>query len=544
MKRIISLLIFIATFNCYAQNVDSTFTVTFVESARANMPTALNPNAQSTGTPVDSLKSRQGKFIALIYDDYYLTEGIIRCVYEAMCLWEEYISITNPIVFDLLFDDDMDDQDEMETVVLYNQDRINRTCIPHSLMSQIPLAGNLFAGTITVNANIDWDSSWGYDSPYGFDKFTTAMLRHIAHLLGFGSSLGYRGNNLTFTGRFPSSFDMMIVDEDENALALNTNLGNFLSNDIYLKVGSHKYPLFSSQQGYVTYRTANYFSSGEETIMEYPYINVGNLLNIDSKVIEVLGAIGWTIIDDRTRIVHGANLDTDGYGSYYPNHTFGILPEGATVNSWVLQLYNNSTHQYQDVEAGYGQTFSPVNYSASSSYVDEFNCVQARIRCTLTDNEGTSTHSLPLFLDLAPWLNSYEISNVTYNSTNNTYEMDFIISQYGSTLIRLYVSNDFMMSQSYLMPVSTPSYIHVTGIPLVGDTYLDLTMENSYGTAFRYIPIDLQGSTIQQGLPTTVESEGRATIRHGSSRCNGYPIIKKGKDNNRYHEKIILRDFH
>ena len=76
MKRIISLLIFIATFNCYAQNVDSTFTVTFVESARANMPTALNPNAQSTGTPVDSLKSRQGKFIALIYDDYYLTEGI------------------------------------------------------------------------------------------------------------------------------------------------------------------------------------------------------------------------------------------------------------------------------------------------------------------------------------------------------------------------------------------------------------------------------------------------------------------------------------
>lgn len=235
MKRIISLLIFIATFNCYAQNVDSTFTVTFVESARANMPTALNPNAQSTGTPVDSLKSRQGKFIALIYDDYYLTEGIIRCVYEAMCLWEEYISITNPIVFDLLFDDDMDDQDEMETVVLYNQDRINRTCIPHSLMSQIPLAGNLFAGTITVNANIDWDSSWGYDSPYGFDKFTTAMLRHIAHLLGFGSSLGYRGNNLTFTGRFPSSFDMMIVDEDENALALNTNLGTSCRTTYILK---------------------------------------------------------------------------------------------------------------------------------------------------------------------------------------------------------------------------------------------------------------------------------------------------------------------
>ena len=124
MKRIISLLIFIATFNCYAQNVDSTFTVTFVESARANMPTALNPNAQSTGTPVDSLKSRQGKFIALIYDDYYLTEGIIRCVYEAMCLWEEYISITNPIVFDLLFDDDMDDQGRpVQKYLIADEDR-------------------------------------------------------------------------------------------------------------------------------------------------------------------------------------------------------------------------------------------------------------------------------------------------------------------------------------------------------------------------------------------------------------------------------------
>jgi hypothetical protein len=166
------------------------------------------------------------------------------------------MSITNPIVFDLLFDEEMENQDEMITVVNYGKDMINRICIPQSLMSQRSLGGSSSDGQITVNANIDWDASWGYESPYGIDRFTTAMLRHIAHLLGFGSSVGYRGDNLKFLGVLPTAFDQMILDDEDNLLSLSTNIGNFLSRDIYLQVGNNKYPLFSSGQGYNSYGTS------------------------------------------------------------------------------------------------------------------------------------------------------------------------------------------------------------------------------------------------------------------------------------------------
>ena len=527
-------------FCCYAQDVDSTFSVTYVESARASLPTSLISNVQSTGIPIDSLKSRQGKFIALIYDDYYLTEGIIRSVYQAMCLWEDCMSITNPIVFDLLFDEEMENQDEMITVVNYGKDMINRICIPQSLMSQRSLGGSSSDGQITVNANIDWDASWGYESPYGIDRFTTAMLRHIAHLLGFGSSVGYRGDNLRFLGVLPTAFDQMILDDEDNLLSLSTNIGNFLSRDIYLQVGNNKYPLFSSGQGYISYRTANFFSIGEEAIMEYPYINVESLLCIDSIVLEVLEAIGWTITDDKKRVITGTNLDIDGYGSYYSIHTFGIHPDGATVNRWVLQLFDNNTHQYQDVEVGYGQSFCPVNYTITDSYLDDFNCIQARIRCTLTDSEGTRTYNYPLFLELAPWLDSYEISNVVYHSTSNTYDLDFLIHQNGAALIRLYVGNDYSMSQSYLMPVSNPSTLHIANVPTAGNSYLDLTMENSYGTSFKYIPLDLSNNNSHQGTYSDYQGVtlDRHKVRYDSN--TRHSVIKRIKRRD-YDRKTYMR---
>ena len=73
-------------------------------------------------------------------------------------------------------------------------------------------------GTITINALINWNTSWSSDgTDWGIDNLQTALLRHIAHVLGFGTSVVQQEGELGFAIRQQASpFDNLVSDGQKN----------------------------------------------------------------------------------------------------------------------------------------------------------------------------------------------------------------------------------------------------------------------------------------------------------------------------------------
>ena len=102
-----------------------------------------------------------------------------------------------------------------------------------------------------INPYISWDSSWAYDQgPYGYDNMTTALQRHIAHVLGFGTSVAIRDGRFNFAiQRMASAYDNMVTNGQKTlgSMALrgtSDEIESFLKGDLKLSVGGKELPLF------------------------------------------------------------------------------------------------------------------------------------------------------------------------------------------------------------------------------------------------------------------------------------------------------------
>ena len=161
----------------------------------------------------DTIWSREKKFFAVVKDPYgYKSEGILHCIRMAMDCWESKIEIAYPISITFMFNDQISPDAEIKTTVKYLMGTAGMS-MPSSLYYQ-GRGKILQAGIIEINPYISWDSSWAYDQgPYGYDNMTTALQRHIAHVLGFGTSVAIRDGRLDFAiQRMASAFDNMVTD--------------------------------------------------------------------------------------------------------------------------------------------------------------------------------------------------------------------------------------------------------------------------------------------------------------------------------------------
>lgn len=149
----------------------------------------------------------------------------------AMDLWEDKLNIREPITFSFAIDEGMPPELEMLTTVIYHVDA-ERGCIPYNLQRQFVGMDEDYRTTITANAYTDWDSSWAYDIPYGTDNLTTSLLRHIAHILGFGASVvGQEGDVGFACYDAASAFDMFVVSDSQQpsfVFSCHGDLNNFL----------------------------------------------------------------------------------------------------------------------------------------------------------------------------------------------------------------------------------------------------------------------------------------------------------------------------
>jgi hypothetical protein len=497
-KKLLGLLFlfsFLTVQNTYSQNEDSR-TVTYVDSVNEGTRFTVKSNrVQRLKADTMQLQSRLGKIKVKFVDDFFTAEGVQRCLRLALDLWEDKIEIKAPVNIYLNSIDDSNDKVEMKTIISYYTDK--NVFLPTSLYIQDKNLIHDFVDTITINSSIDWDYSWSDDvSTWGNNNLTTALIRHIAHILGFGSSVSIKNGLLQFPVQSHCSpFDNLISDGEKTLgdialTATSSDIENFLKKDISITANGRNYRLFSSKNEYVPYRSGNYFTDIDNSPLNYPYKDLNSLLPIDYATLDVLSAVGWNVAGHDV-LINGSDLNAAGVGNIYVPHTFNASDySGKSINSssWKYQEFDYNTHSYVDIKSELGSsiTISPQN---NKNHKDNYNFQQGRVICTVSESGLNKDYTFPVFLDSRPLFLNFSLYNINDIPGTNYCSFDVDISKLGNKKGELLVSSDYGSLCSFNLDESESSTFHVPNALKSGNLYLNITLENDYGTTTRTIDL-------------------------------------------------------
>jgi len=499
MKKIFLILInVLCMLPSFGQDTEE-YIVTYVDSIPSNASykmTRNRQNVQKAEANTLRLYSREKKIIVeYTDDDFMMTTGILRCMKMAIDTWESKIIIKYPFIIKLEISENLNPNIEIQTNVLYSY--ANREAVPSSLYYQeYKYSTNNISGTIVLNANIEWNYSWADDEGMsGTDNLTTALLRHVAHILGFGSTEVKLGDQYGFIPYVTSKFDKMVSNGQQTLASLafngnNDDFENFFKSDLYLQLPNNRYPLYSSPTGYVQYRTGKYFSLKKNNIMNYPYGDKTELQGINEETLEVMEAIGWSVNPYDVKIT-SLDVDINGYGSIYLPMTFNAYDSDNNIirnATWTYQLYNGK--EYIDKQSISGSSFTIMPDIETGEYNDEFVFQQARIICSVEKNGKTERYNYPLYLELKPLFIDYEISNIKENYDSRYYSYDIKLRHIGVNNGVVFVCNDGGETINHRIKNEYETQIHVSKAYKYGTSYLDITLNNQYGSTGRFLYIN------------------------------------------------------
>ena len=499
MKKIF--IIFFVTLcqvSAFCQN-DTTGTVVYIDSTELNAETTKTDGNDNLPTDA-SLTSRQDKFRIRYVDNSFMTEGVKRCLRIALDAWEEKLNIRVPVKLNLIANEDLAPSVKIKTTVAYAA--YGKGAMPTSLLVQIKGNEALETrNTIEINADVNWKTSWPSDgTQWGTDNLQTALLRHIAHALGFGTTVSEKDGELTYAiDGFASPFDNLVDNgvQPLGSLTLHgtpAQINDFFKGNLSVSTQTAVYRLFSSAEGYVPYRSGNYFSLPTDNILNYPYGDRSALLPINSETLDVMAAIGWDVNPHNIHI-GGSGTDQLGYGSLYADHTFHAEDAAGNLVSgtWTYQIYDNTTHTYIDKTGGQGATFTVSPNDEGTTYMDEFACLQGRMVFTADGR----TYTLPLTLDARPLFIGYSAANIQETAGSDYYSFDLTLSSRGATGGDVIVSSDYGTLATLPLNGDDEQTLHVANALKTGHTYLTVSLMNGYGTTVRYITISNQPTAIQ-----------------------------------------------
>lgn len=541
MRYIFILFIFIVL-PVYSQ--EETGYVMYVDSINNSLKSHLKQTYMQNSDEKGTMTSREGKFIIKYTDNFFMTEGVKRCLRMSLDAWENKINIKTPIFINVTASEDIDPSVEIQTTVQYSVS--NNIAYPNSFISQLKGKTETGIDEIAINAFVDWNTSWDNDNnSWGYDNLQTALLRHIGHLLGFGTSVVERNGGLGFaTRRFTSPFDNLVSDGQTTLGSIDFRassvLRNFLKKDLHLSTSDGTYKLFTSHEDFVPFRSGSYFSLPKDNILNYPYGDRSVLQAINDETLNVMEAMDWEVKPHDINII-GNNVDALGYGSIYMPHIFEISDNEVNLSentSWTFQVYNNETKSYTDKQYYHGKTFVLDNPTVNLSNMDEFMCQQGRILCSNTTDGISRQNTFLLSLDARPHFNGIEILNKQDIPNTDYYSFDIKLSSLGTEEGDIIVSSDYGTLQTTTFGGGNETYIHVPQALKFGQIYLYINMVNTYGTTNRYITLDEYRSVMANAVN---EIDCHADVPAEIYTINGMkqksPVPVKSSVNNMYIKK-------
>jgi hypothetical protein len=449
----------------------------------------------------------QGAKINIIYSSV-VPDSLKQAIEVATHLWEDILPPEANIIVDVSI---APKQSDMSVTIPYINQVGNDTLYAKSYFSTYinNEYNQLYDGYIVFSNAIQWccQSTQGYN--VNKKCIATAMLRAIARTLGFGSTVMSDENTryIYFTKKEQaySPFDYLIYNDSDVPLSsipvykprrYNEALSNYYDNSdsFWLKTKTMRYQLYAPHIFEID--KSMVFLDDPTCLMHYEMPTGSNYLNIDSKTIKILKAIGWKINVPSSVEIYSKSISSMDVASVYNPYLFEIDSDDPNISPlrWEYQV-KSANGVFQTVYQQTGSQMFSVNPSEylSTSHVNSSGIIDAIVCLTYRVNNEVKTTSMSLKLDCAPIILSITDQAFHFERYETLYDYSFNVSYRGATSITIGVEQEY--SSFYdIIHIHEPNLAHafIQALSRGNMVWIDISVTNEYGTVTETIEIPCQ----------------------------------------------------
>ena len=492
---------FISSFFCRMAAQDS-IAVTYSDYYTSN-------NTKPNRLPILPKAQRVNKNSStIVVTNSDIEEQAKKCVEYAISVWEASILNCDSIFIQVKVENIKED---IRTTVRYNV--IDSTYMPSALERyKDPTKKHDISspdGIITINSNTIWDYSLEDNiSPNG-NNLTYGIMRAIARILGFGSSITIKDpdNYICSLQRGYSVFDELVTNSNGIKLtSINPNEGkpneelksyiNAPGQTFWVNANSRQYQLQSPP--YTADTPPFVFLKDENSLMRSD-LQVGSYaFQVDETTQAILNKLGWnTQSPSQIKIVSDDIPDT-GLASAYESHRFSIERGTLSIQNpkweFILPLANGKTQSILLVDNNLSSTIAPIT-NEELYKINPDGDIEGVLQFSCSIN-GKEVRALPfkIHLELKPLIEYASIAKIVDNSPLASYDAYYKVKYRGAEYIKVSVEEEYA-SRLKTWYTKEP-YIafgiadHITS-PYYA--WIDFIAENKYGKSIYTIELQPYG---------------------------------------------------
>lgn len=381
---------------------------------------------------------------------------------------------------------------DITTNVLYHSVDLS-TYYPMALArNRFDLIASEIDAEITINSNTNWNVGIGTISSSAHN-LTYALMRAIAKVMGFGSSLQANNRHGKLTFKFKPEhtiFDKLIFNDADIQLDSFSNIST-TGLDSYVQPSEGSLYVYKKHDNYKLYapevfdndKSLRYLTINNSLMSEQIPIDTLDL-TIDNTTIDILRGIGWNITENDNVEIIGDGIDSTGITSAYQSHRFYLnATSSVTDHKWVYKLPLTSGGD-TIVATSAGQDFIIPAITNANLYKHSIEGdIHGVIIFTGIINGIEVRETYNVTLELKPHIISAEIverSDCTLE--NEFYSLTIMVKYAGAYNIKAFLEEEHSpwvtMYTSYI-PYQT--YLKINSIDGWGYAWIELSAENEFG---------------------------------------------------------------
>lgn len=476
----------------------------------------------------------------VILGEENLDENMSKALNYAVSVWQGAIRNNGIIVIEVKTENI---EESIRTKVQYKVKNSEYT--PLTLInSSFPLDQRPFDapdGIIKINPNIEWDYAVGENISENGNNLAYALMRSIARILGFGSSIKV-GDKEEFTfcsKRYHSIFDKRIVDSDSVMLSSirpnNTSgLKNYINaqgKEFYVRTATTKFKL--APPPYTRDNLPFVFFDDPNSLMGVRMATGSYILDVDNATKTILNDLGWDIKATPSIKIISDDVPDTGIASSYQEHNFRIENSESSLQSptWAyrLPLADGSFKTINLPDNGLS-CVTPAVDNPALYRINQDGDIEASLQFSCTVN-GRKVQSAPfrLTLELKPFIEYAEITDIVDNSPYASYNVHYRVKYRGADKIKVSVEEEYSskLKSCYIREpyIATGVADHITS-PYYA--WLDFSAENKYGKSVYTIELEPRGASWNKSHSVSESTAGRhataADVQHDNERFEVYDV--------------------
>lgn len=508
--------------------MDDVVKVTFEENF---VPSSGNPLKLPMLQKEDRLKAKATKIEPTILTD---NEQVEKCFNYAISVWENQILNGVPIYIELR-DEPIDCDIRTDVYNAINKERIY---IPLSLLAyqnHLEDRDHTYPdGIITINTSTNWDYSIGEKIPSDCKNLTFALMRGIANILGFGSSVGIKTDQSYYfkNKKGYNIFDLMISNSQGKLLTSipimsehsNLTLNNYIKSEhsgFHLNLNSEKIELAAPP--YSSSNPPLSFLKDENSLMRQG-LEIGSYaLQVDNLTAKILNFIGWNIAQRADVTIECEELGDSGIASAYIDHLFKVKYTGARPQNphWELELpLASGTKEIKTLPDKNLTCTVPSIENEDKYLINQDGDIEGTLKFSYTQNGSTYyADAYRIYFELQPYIGDVVIENIEDNAPLESYNVYFKAKYRGAPYLKVSVEEEWsskLKTTYFYEPFICSGVAKYITAPYYA--WLHFIAKNKYGESIHTVKFKPYGVIDDGSVQTSID-----TI--SASRANLYDCI-------------------